>query len=211
MIFQTIKKLISIVVLAAAGLGALMLPGALRLPHYRRISQNGVVTIDDAVRVCQQTGLQGWDLVTVAQRLVARKFAVYSTINVWDSPSRAFVHGLGYCTQYNLALKELLDRLGFATQAVFSLKVQVLDNPDWTMGHTWLQVTIDGETRDVCAGRTENVPGKVSFLPLTTVYNGRIPILFLTHLGLVLFSGMVEWKAFLTKSAPPEWTYKELR
>lgn len=77
------------------------------------------------------------------------------------------------------------------------------------MGHTWLRVTIDGETRDVCAGRVENEPGKVHFVPLSTVHNGRALTMFLTHLGLILFTGFLEWKALITGTPPPAWAYEE--
>ena len=92
----------------------LLLPGTVKLrPHYRRTTLDGVTTLDDAVDACCRTGLRGWDLVAYAQQLVACKFAIYSTRNLWDTPARAFEYGLGYCTQYNLALKQLLDQLGF--------------------------------------------------------------------------------------------------
>jgi len=205
------RKLLLIPFLIIVALGTLMLPGFYRLPKYRRTSEKGMVTIDDAVHVCQQSGLQGWQLVAYAQRLVRQKFAFYSTINLWDSPARAFIYGMGYCTQYNLAFKQLLDRLGFKTQAVFCPKVQVHDNTDWTMGHTWLRVTLNGDTRDVCAGRFENEPGQVHFTPLMKVLNGRAPLLFLSHIGVILFCGVLEWKALLSKSAPPDWAYREMR
>jgi hypothetical protein len=114
---------------------------------------------------------------------------------------------MGYCTQYNLALKHLLTRLGFSTQAVFSLKVQVINNPDWVMGHTWLRVTIDGETRDVCAGELDNRPGDVNFRPVFPVLPGHPILLFLTHLGMIPFVGVLEWRALLTGRPSPDWTY----
>lgn len=194
--------------LTAVGTGLLLLPGALRLRNYQRTSLDGVVSMRDAVELCRRSGLQGWDQVAFAQELVARKFAVYSTLNLWDPPGRAFAHGSGYCTQYNLALARILERLGFQTRAVFARKVQVFDNADWSMGHTWLKVTIDGETRDVCAGRIENRPGVVRFRPLTPVREGRRITLLFSHLGLIPFVGMLEWKAFLTGAQPPEWTYR---
>ena len=70
---------------------------------------------------------------------------------------------MGYCTQYNLALKQILDRLGFDVRAVFSLRVRVADNPGWTMGHTWLRVRMGGKERDVCAGQADSLPGQVNF------------------------------------------------
>jgi hypothetical protein len=173
-------------------------PGRLRLPHYRRSELDGVTTVDDAVEACRQSGLRGWDLVAFAQHLVYRKFTFYSTCNLWDTPARAFEHGMGYCTQYNLALKSILDRLGFRIQAVFSLKVQVADDTDWTMGHTWLRVALDGEVRDVCAGRADNRPGANHFVPLAPVWPGSPAILFLSHLGAILLCGTLEWKALLS-------------
>lgn len=205
---RILRTLIAVPLLAAAGLGLLMLPGARRLPRYRRQSLEGVVTIRDAVILCRSTGFQDWDLVAFAQRLVARKFVTYSTINLWDPPGRAFIYGMGYCTQYNLALRLILKRLGFQTRAVFAFKVDFLDE-EWTMGHTWLRVTIDGETRDVCAGRETNLPGQVNFVPRSPIYNGRPLTLFATHLGLILFAGTLEWQALLTGRRPPDWTYGE--
>ena len=209
-------KLVTWPLLAAAGMGFLMLPGALRLHHarYRRTalydaSVSGVVTLKDAVEACRQSGLRGWELVTFAQQLVAKKFATYSTLNLWDPPGRAFTYGSGYCTQYNLALGQLLRRLGFEVTAVFALKARFFDNPDWSMGHTWLRVTLDGETRDVCAGRADNVAGKIHFVPLSAVHRGRPLTLFFTHLGLIFFMGFLEWKALITRTEPPSWAYAE--
>ncbi|MFN2170885.1 MAG: arylamine N-acetyltransferase [Candidatus Promineifilaceae bacterium] len=217
--------------LGLSAMGLLMLPGGLRLCKlgYRRRSldeaslhdvslhdvslhgapYHGVVNLKDAVEACRRSGLQGWDLVLFAQRLVTEKFATYSTLNLWDPPGRAFIFGTGYCTQYNLALKRILDRLGFETGAVFALKVRFFDNEDWTMGHTWLRVTVDGETKDVCAGRAEHEPGKVNFVPLSAVHRGWGPIMFLTHLGMIPFMGFLEWKALLTGTESPAWAYKE--
>lgn len=79
--------------LGFAGVGLLMLPGARRLPAYHSTTQNGVTTITDAVRDCRSTGLEGWNLVEYAKQIVARKFATYSTLNLWDPPNHAFVGG----------------------------------------------------------------------------------------------------------------------
>lgn len=190
-------------------MGLLLLPAALRLPYYRRTTVDGITTIDEAVVLCQRSGLEGWALVHFAQKLTAKKFAVYSALNLWDMPSRAFAHGMGYCTQYNLALKQILDRLGFQTTAVFALKTRIFDNDAWDMGHTWLRVTIDGETRDVCAGRVANQPGNVHFVALSQVHNGRFLILLFSHLGMILFCTVLEWKAHLTGTEPPIWMFKE--
>ena len=173
------------------------------------VSLDGVVTIDDAIAAGRETGLSGWELVAYTQALVRRKFTIYTTRFVWASPARAFEHGLGYCTQYNLALKQILDGLGFETRTVFCLKVRDLKDDRWTMGHTWLQVTVDGKQRAVCAGASHNAPGQNSFIPLWPVWPAPGPVPLLTHLGLILFCCFVEWKALLSGRPAPYWTYIE--
>lgn len=192
-----------------SGAALLLLPVAVQLGKIRPTSMDGIVTIDDAIAACRGTGLRGWALVSFAQRLVRRKFAIYTTRNSWDSPERAFEHGMGYCTQYNLALKQILDGLGFETRAVFSLKVRDLADERWTMGHTWLRVTIDGEQRDVCAGELQNTPGRNQFVPLWPVLPAPGPVPLLTHLGVILLTSFVEWKAMLSGRPAPYWTYIE--
>jgi hypothetical protein len=186
-----------------------MLPGAYQLGWTRATSVDSVVTIDDAIATARRSGQRGWALVAFAQRLTRRKFAIYTTRNVWDSPARAFEHGMGYCTQYNLALKEILDGLGFDTRAVFCFKVRDLDDERWTMGHTWLRVTINDEVRDICAGDSQDTTGRNRFVPLWPVLPGPKPLLLLTHLGLILFAGFVEWKAIVSGRPAPYWTYVE--
>ena len=209
-------RVLALPLLGLGIVGLLLLPGGLRLRKlgYRRRSLSSgsypaVANLRDAVETCRRSGLQGWDLVLYAQKLVTKKFAIYSTLNLWDPPGRAFIYGTGYCTQYNLALKHILDRLEFDTEAVFALKVRFFDNEEWTMGHTWLRVTIDGQTKNVCAGRESHQPGKVNFIPLSAVYRGWGPIMFLTHLGMVPFMGFLEWKALLIGTEPSAWTYRE--
>jgi len=191
----------------AAGFALLMLPAAWALRGRRPVVLDGIETLDDAVAACRRSGLGGWDLVTYAQRLVYRKFTHYSCRNLGDTPAQAFRRGMGYCTQYNLALKQILERLGYDVKAVFSLRVRVADNPDWTMGHTWLRVTLEGETLDVCAGHADNRPGAVNFVPLAPVLRGSRTIFFLTNLGLILFSGFIDWNALISRQFPPAWMF----
>jgi hypothetical protein len=76
--------------IVAAGVVALFvltIPLLRRLPKQRRVSMDGITSIDDAVEACRRTRLQGWDLVAYAQNLVAREFT-YSRLNTWDTPSR---------------------------------------------------------------------------------------------------------------------------
>ena len=194
---------------AAAGFALLLLPATWALRRRTVASLDGVETIDDAVAACRRSGLGGWELVTYAQRLVYRKFTCYSCRNLWDTPAQAVRFGMGYCTQYNLALKQILDRLGFESEAVFSLRVRVADNPEWNMGHTWLRVRIGGEVRDVCAGHAGNLPGKVNFTPVARVRPGHKYVLLLSHLGMILFCGYLEWRAALSGQPVPGWMFQK--
>lgn len=202
---------IAALVMTAAGYGLLLLPARRALRRRGPMALDGIVRLDDAVAACRRSGLNGWDLVAYAQRLVYAKFTVYSCRNLWDTPAAAFRRGMGYCTQYNLALKQILDRLGFDARAVFSLRVRVADNPEWTMGHTWLRVRVPagGETRDVCAGHADNLPGRVNFAPLAPVWPGNDLVLALTHLGMIGFCGFLEWRALLTGRPLPGWMFEE--
>lgn len=152
-----------------ATLYLLSIPLLRRLPKPGRVSMDGITTIEDAVEACRLTGLQGWDLAAYAQQLVARKFT-YSRLNSWETPSRAFERGMGYCEQQALALKKVYDRLGIATRPVFSLwckfPAKVVDGIPWpggVTGHAWLQVRIDGKELDVCPGSVSNRPGLTDF------------------------------------------------
>jgi transglutaminase-like putative cysteine protease len=202
-------KTIASAAAVTASLTGLMLAPALRdLVNRQPTGARGVVSLEGAYRLCRKTSLEGWELVDFATRLIHDKFRIYSCRNLWDTPALAFKYGMGYCTQYNLALAQLLRRLGFEVQPVFALKIQSRSKPDWQMGHTWLQVTVDGETRDVCAGNPENKAGAVDFRPLSVVYPGNPPVLLATHFGLIWFAGLLEWRALLTRQPRPSWIWE---
>jgi len=196
---------------AIAGWGLLLLPAWRALAWRALRCVDGVETIDHAVRDCQRTGHSDLELVTYAQRRVYHKFVCYSCRNLWDTPAQAFRYDMGYCTQYNLALKQLLDQVDIETQVVTSFKVRVRDNPDWSMGHTWLRVNVQGKVYDVCAGHVDNLPGQVNFMPVAPVLPVGVPVLFLLHLGMVAFCGYLEWRALLTRQPLPDWMFQERR
>ena len=190
------------------------IPVLRRLPQASYTAIDGVTTIQDGVAVCQRTGLKGWDLVTYAQTLTAQKFT-YCRCNPWDSPSRAFARGLGYCQQQALALKAIYDQLGiqvkivYATRCRFSLK-EGLDTsqpiripyPGWlkawfggeenVLGHCWLRVIVGLEELDVCPGDINNKPGKIHFEILSPV---RILYPFIrpfSHLGSAILNVILD-------------------
>jgi hypothetical protein len=207
---RALKTIASAAAVAASLTGLMLAPALKDLINRRPTGARGVVSLEGAYRLCKRTNLQGWELVDFATRLVHDKFRIYSVRNLWDTPALAFKYGMGYCTQYNLALAQLLRRLGFAVQPVFTLEIQSDSDPEWQMGHTWLQVAVDGEMRDVCAGHAENKAGAVDFRPLSKVYPGTPPALLASHLGVIWFAGVLEWRALLTGRARPVWMW-ELR
>ncbi len=173
----------------AAAVGTLTIPLLRRLPEQSRVSMDGITTIEDAVEACRRTHLQGWDLVAYAQHLAARKFT-YSRLNTWDTPSRAFERGMGYCEQQALALKHIYDGLGIETRPVFALRcvfpAETVDDMPWPegiSGHAWLKVKIAGEERDVCPGSLTNTPGVTHFQVLSKVHTWYSWLRPFTHLG----------------------------
>ena len=191
-----IKKL----VLAFVGLGAaggvaiylLTIPLLHRLPKPGRVSMDGITTIEDAVEACRRTHVQGWEQVAYAQHLVARKFT-YSRLNTWDTPSRAFERGMGYCEQQALALKHIYDRLGIESRGVLAFRCAfpagVIDGIPWPGGfsaHAWLRVRIGDTELDVCPGSVNNTPGVTHFEILSKVRTWHSWLRPFTHLESVL-------------------------
>jgi hypothetical protein len=52
---------------------------------------------------------------------------------------------------------------------VYTARVRFDDNAEWTLGHTWVRVTLDGDVHDVCARSASNRPGSVGFICLGRV------------------------------------------
>jgi hypothetical protein len=160
-----------------------------RLPKQSHVSMDGITTLDDAVETCRRTDLRGWELVAYAQHLVARKFT-YSRLNTWDTPSRAFERGMGYCEQQALALKYIYDKLGIASRPVFALRCKFpakeVDGMPWSggvTGHAWLRVRIGDKEVDVCPGSVTNTPGVIPFEILSKVYTWQPWLRPFTHVG----------------------------
>jgi hypothetical protein len=167
----------------------LTIPLLRRLPYQGHVSMDGVTNTDDAIEACWRTHLQGWELVAYAQHLAARKFT-YSRLNIWDTPSRAFERGMGYCEQQALALKKIYAGLGIETRPVFALRcafpakiVDGMPSPGGITGHAWLRVRVAGEERDVCPGSVYNAPGVTQFQVLSRVRTWHPWLRPFTHVG----------------------------
>jgi hypothetical protein len=171
---------------------------------------DGITTIDDAVEACRRTKLQGWDLVAYAQNLAAKKFT-YSRLNTWDTPSRAFERGMGYCEQQALALKKIYDKLGIETKPVFCMRckfpAKVVDGVNWPggiSGHAWLKIKIGDEERDVCPGSVNNTPGMTNFEVLSKVLNWYPLLRPFTHVGSSIENIRRDMIAQRSLSMPPK-------
>jgi len=189
MLKKMLLALTSISAVGALTVYLLTIPMLRRLPKQSRVSMDGITTIDDAVEACRQTQLQGWDLVAFAQNLAAKKFT-YSRLNTWDTPSRAFERGIGYCEQQALALKKICDKQGIETRPVFCMcctfPAKVVDGGYWPggiSGHAWLRVRIGDEERDVCPGSVNNTPGVTQFEVHSRVLNWYPWLRPFTHVG----------------------------
>jgi hypothetical protein len=189
MLGKLLLALTGAIVTGAGILYLFSLPLLRRLPPEKRAPLDGVTTIDDAIAACYETQLHGWDLASYAQHLVARKFQ-YSRLNTWDTPRRAFERGMGYCEQQALALKQIYDRLGIESRAVFARRCKFppkqVDGMPWSggvSGHAWLRVRIGGKELDVCPGSPKNRPGVTQFEVLSRVHTLYPWLRPWTHLG----------------------------
>lgn len=206
----TIKRFgiasVLVTILGAALLYLYTLPALRRLPQAKERSLNGIITIDDAVRHLRSSGKTSWDLVAAAQALVNAKMA-YSRRNGWDTPTRAFRRGMGYCQQQASALLLILRQLGIETRPVQALRCQFPPqqmheyvDPGGISGHMWLVVTIDGVEKDVCPGHPDNAPGKVHFTRLSRRTNYSPFMQMFGHIGSMIVNIQRD-RAALNKAA----------
>jgi hypothetical protein len=159
----------------------------------------------EAAAVCRATDLAGWNLVDHAMRLVSVQFSTYSVLHPWESPEAAFRRGRGFCTQYNGALAIILLELKLQAWLVYAPRVRFDDQPDWTLGHTWVRVRIDGDVRDACARSLHNTAGRVHFEPIDRVRRLNGTTRFITTTGSFCTAMADILRARLHGRPRPEW------
>lgn len=192
----------------AAALTGYVAPVIAAAPRNEPVAPDGVHTIEEAVEACRDSGLGGWQLVDFATGLVHGKYAHYSAYHFWETPSQSFVRSRGQSNQYNSALARVLRALGFHVRTVHAARVRLARSPWWHAGHTWLEVTVDGRTRDVCASRAENRAGEVSFTPVTPVRPFRGLTYVDTTAGLAPIVVTTVWKCWLSGEPLPRWLHR---
>ncbi len=150
------------------------------------------MTITEAVKQCEESGLAGWAFVEYAQKLVAANMT-YSYSNSLDMPEAAFEEGRGYCWHQASALNMILNALKLDSRLVHAVRNQFQGKvfegvtlPPFVSGHVWCRVRIGGEEKDVCPGRKENSPGVLHFTPLSKVKEWGIVIAWFSYWGSAL-------------------------
>jgi hypothetical protein len=147
------------------------------------------MTIHEAVKICTESNLTGWEMVAFAQRLVHDNMA-YSYDNSLDMHVKAFERGRSYCWQQAKALQKILLVLGFQCYAVYAAKNEFPETlfegvtvPALISGHVWCKVRINDEEKDVCPGGINNKPGIIHFTPLSEVKIWNRLISFCAYFG----------------------------
>ena len=207
-----LRRKIRLAALAAGSLGAVVLPLIRRAPLPALNLPYDVRTVDEAVEHCRTCQCDGWELVDHATALVNEKFTRYSTWHLWESPRRAFQHSRGYSEQYNMALAEILTRLGFEVTVVRSDKVDFdivrPQSPHLLEGHCWLKVRYAGEERDVCASRKDNRAGAVRFRIVEPEYPVGPYRLWGNRVQLLPPAIGQIWTSMLTSRPVARWMYR---
>ncbi|MBI4900594.1 MAG: hypothetical protein HY829_08980 [Actinobacteria bacterium] len=145
-----------------------------------------------------------------AQRAVHERFRDYSCLYWWESAATAFLRRRGYCVQYNTALQLLLEKLDINSCLVHAYRVRLANDPSWRMGHVWLKVTIDGHTRDVCAGSASLDGVSSRFTPTTPVRGFGPAMRSLTNLGTAGAVLAARVGATIGRKPQPRWLHHPL-
>ena len=141
------------------------LPATLSLPRGQRPGI-GKLTILQAAQQLRESDKTGWALVEAARALVAQRLQ-YCRRNSFDSAAKAFERGYGYCVQHAYALAHLLTQLGFEAKVVHAFRNRFPDGN--VTSHSWVSVTVDGETRYVDSLFYDAQAGRITFTPLSEV------------------------------------------
>lgn len=141
------------------------IPASLSLKRGRRPGLRPL-TLFMAANQLIDTGLEGIELVEAARSLVAKRM-VYCRRNSFDTYTRAFDRGYGYCQQHAYALVYLLNELGFEAKVVHALRNRFADGT--TAAHAWVQVLVNGQWRWIDSLFYDEEVLSITFNPLTKV------------------------------------------
>jgi hypothetical protein len=178
--WMVVLAIVPITVLATnLGLALYALPAMFTLPKGSRPGLKPL-SLSQAAQRLLETGKTRWDLVEAARAMVAERMQ-YSRRNSFDRDVKAFERGYGFCTQQAYVLVDLLTELGFEAKAVHAFRSMF---PDGTAGgHTWVRVSLDGETRFIDSIFYDAESGEITFQPISKIYNHTFLFKILTRSG----------------------------
>jgi transglutaminase-like putative cysteine protease len=142
------------------------LPATLSLPRGLRPGLKPL-TLSQAAEQLKGSGKTGLALVEAARHLVAQRMQ-YCRRNSFDTHTRAFERGYGYCQQQAFALVDLLTRLGFNARVVGALRNRFPDGR--VTGHAWVRVFVAKQAHDIDSIAYDPTTGQITFTPLTRVF-----------------------------------------
>jgi hypothetical protein len=114
----------------------------------------------------ESSGLSGWGLVREATNHVDERFE-YCRRNNLQHFQRAYERRLGFCQQQAFALNEILNRLGFETRPVQSVRCRFADGR--IGGHAWVEVRHMRETKYVDTLLQDPGTATLTFEPIARV------------------------------------------
>lgn len=161
--------------------------------------------VESAARALAASGAHGAELVEDARRAVRDRFATYSAMAPWEPSATAFRRRRGFSAQYNVALVDLLRRLGFEAEAVFAARiVEEHERPWWRNAHVWVRVWVDGRPHEICAGLSHD-DGTLAFAPVTPVLPFGHRTRLNTAIVLTVAAAWQQWRHLLTGEPLPRW------
>jgi hypothetical protein len=161
------------------GLALYALPAMFTLPKGLRPGLKPL-SLSQTTQRLLETGKNGWDLVEATRAMVAERMQ-YSRRNSFDSDAKAFERGYGFCTQQAYALVDLLTQLGFKAKAVHAFRNIFPDRI--AGGHTWVRVSLDGETRFIDSIFYDAESREMTFQPMSKIHNHTSLFKLLTRSG----------------------------
>lgn len=134
-----------------------------------RVRRDGVtkLNIDAAAEQLKATGKNGWELVAYITLFVHDRLQ-YCRRNSFDSYTKAFERGYGYCQQQAYALQHILQTSGFEARVVHSFRNKLPDGR--IVSHAWVEVTYHNEKRYYCSVFPDKETGQPTFEILGRVY-----------------------------------------
>jgi hypothetical protein len=178
--WMVVLAIVPIAVLATnLGIALYALPAIFTLPKGLRPGLKPL-SLSQSMQRLLETGKTRWDLVEAARALVEERM-LYRRRNSFDSDTKTFERGYGFCTQQAYVLVDLLTQLGFEAKAVHAFRNRF---PNGTAGgHTWVRVSLDGEARFNDSIFYDAESREITFQPISRIYNHTSLFKLLTRSG----------------------------